>query len=81
MSDDTWEGGPVREQAAPGMSLVWPIATMREEVAEFGECIRTGKTPDISAKEALRNLAVVLAAVEANATQRPVEVASILESG
>ena len=34
-----------------------------------------------SAEEALRNLAVVLAAVEANATQRPVEVGSILGDG
>jgi predicted dehydrogenase len=38
---------------------------MRAEVAEFAECIRTGKPPDIGGRFALRNLAVVLSAVRA----------------
>lgn len=78
LSDDTWAGGPVRKAVAPGMALRWPIATMCEEVVEFGTCIRTGKAPEIDGAQGLRNLAVVLAAVRANETGRAVTVDEIM---
>lgn len=78
LSQDTWATGPVRQTVAPGMSLQWPILTMKEEVAEFAECIRTGKAPEIDGVQALRNLAVVLAAVRSNETGRSVEVDDLL---
>lgn len=78
LSQDTWATGPVRRPVAPGMSLQWPILTMKEEVAEFAECIRTGKAPEIDGVQALRNLAVVLAAVRSNETGRSVEVDDLL---
>jgi predicted dehydrogenase len=74
VSQDSWEAGPARRQEAPGMQLTAPIATMREEIAEFAECIRTGKPPEIDGWQALRNLAVVLAAVESNRTGQAVVV-------
>ena len=78
LSQDTWAGGPVRRQVANGMSLQWPILTMQEEVAEFATCIRTGKAPEIDGAQALRNLAVVLAAVRSHETGRPVMVDELL---
>ncbi len=78
LSQDTWATGPVRRVVAEGISLQWPILTMQEEVAEFAECIRTGKAPEIDGAQALRNLAVVLAAVRSNETGRAVEVDDLL---
>jgi predicted dehydrogenase len=78
LSQDTWERGPVRERKAEGIVLKPPIPTMREEVAEFAACIRTGKTPDIDGLQALRNLAVVLAAVRSGETGRAVLVNDLL---
>jgi predicted dehydrogenase len=78
LSRDSWEGGPVRESRAPGMDLRAPIGTLREELAEFVECIRTGKPPEIDGEAGLRNVAVVLAAVESGRTGRPVHVDGIV---
>ncbi len=79
LSKDTWEHGPVREQEAPGIDLTGvPIPTMREEVAEFAECIRKGKEPDIDGEQGLRNLAVVLATVESGETGKAVAVDELL---
>jgi predicted dehydrogenase len=78
LSRDSWESGPVRESRAPGMDLRAPIGTLREELAEFVECIRTGKTPEIDGEAGLRNVAVVLAAVESGRTGKAVWVDGIL---
>jgi UDP-N-acetyl-2-amino-2-deoxyglucuronate dehydrogenase len=74
ISRDSWEGGPVRESRASGMDLRAPIGTLREELAEFVECIRTGKPPEVDGVAGLRNLAVVLAAVESGRTGKAVAV-------
>jgi len=71
----------VRQPKAEGMELQAPIPTMREEVAEFAACIRTGKKPDIDGVQALRNLAVVLAAVHSEKTGIPVLVDDLLAQG
>jgi predicted dehydrogenase len=81
MSQDSWEHGPVREQRATGTELKAPIPTMREEVAEFAECIRTGKKPDVDGVQALRNLVVVLAAIQSGETDNPVSVDDLLLRG
>ncbi|HUW14267.1 MAG TPA: Gfo/Idh/MocA family oxidoreductase [Anaerolineae bacterium] len=81
LSNDTWATGPVRRDEAPGIPLLPPIPTMREEVSEFTECIRSGKPPEIDGEQALRNLAVVLAAVRSQTQSRAVAVAEILEGG
>jgi UDP-N-acetyl-2-amino-2-deoxyglucuronate dehydrogenase len=78
ISQDSWETGPVRRQETPGMQLTAPISTMQEEIAEFAECIRTGKSPEIDGWQALRNLAVVSAAIESNSTGRAVVVDRLL---
>jgi predicted dehydrogenase len=78
LSQDSWERGPVRETRAMGMELEAPIPTMREEVAEFAECIRTGKKPDIDGVQALRNLAVVLVAIQSSETGKPVSLDDLL---
>jgi predicted dehydrogenase len=78
LSRDSWASGPVRESRAPGMDMRAPIGTLREELAEFVECIRTGKPPEIDGKAGLRNLAVVLAAVESGRTGKAVRVEGIL---
>ena len=78
LSDDTWEAGPARRQEAPGIPLQPPIPTMREEVAEFAECIRTGKAPEIDGPQAVRNLAVVLAAIQSQQTGQAVAVEDLL---
>lgn len=78
LSQDSWGRGAVRQPKAEGMELQAPIPTMREEVAEFAACIRTGKKPDIDGIQALRNLAVVLAAVHSEKTGKPVPVDDML---
>jgi predicted dehydrogenase len=78
LSHDTWEAGPARRQEAPGIPLQPPIPTMREEVCEFAECLRTGKPPEIDGWQALRNLAVVLAAVRSQQTGLAVAVEDVL---
>jgi predicted dehydrogenase len=81
LSQDTWERGAMRQPKAEGIELQAPIPTMREEVAEFAACIRTGKKPDIDGAQALRNLAVVLAAVQSEKTGQPVLVDDLLTKG
>lgn len=78
LSRDSWESGPVRESRAPGMDLRAPIGTLREELAEFVECIRTGKPPEINGEAGLRNVAVVLASLESGRTGKAVGVEGIL---
>jgi predicted dehydrogenase len=68
----------VRESRAPGMDLRAPIGTLREELAEFVECIRTRKSPEIDGEAGLRNMAVVLAAVESGKTGKAVCVEGLL---
>lgn len=81
LSNDSWPTGAVRQQEAAGISLLPPIPTMEEEVAEFVDCIRTGKPPEIDGNQALRNLAVVLAAVRAQETGCAVRVEDMLMKG
>jgi predicted dehydrogenase len=81
LSQDSWQRGAVRQPEAKGIELKAPIPTMREEVAEFALCIRTGKKPDIDGVQALRNLAVVLAAVRSGKTGSPVLVDDLLGGG
>jgi predicted dehydrogenase len=72
---DAWPTGPRRElRSAPLDFRRPPIPTMRAEVAEFAECIRTGKPLDIGGRFALRNLAVVLAAVRSAETAAAVRI-------
>jgi len=78
LSHDSWQGGPSRECRAPGMNLRAPISTLREELAEFVACIRTGKPPEIDGEAGLRNVAVVLAAVKSGRTGEAVCVDEIL---
>ena len=79
LCQDSWAQGAVRHSAAPGIDLTQtPIPTMREEVAEFVACVRTGRSPEIGGHAGLRNLAVVLAAVESNQTGHPVLVDDLL---
>jgi predicted dehydrogenase len=54
------------------------MPTVVEEIEEFTRCIRTEEKPEIGGDVALRNLAVVLAAVDSAESGRPVEVASLL---
>ncbi len=76
---DAWATGPRRELRSAALDFRRPpIPTMRLEVAEFAECIRAGKTPDIGGRFALRNLAVVLAAVRSAETGAAVAVEDIL---
>lgn len=79
LSQDTWADGPQRTLVQAGINLKQaPISTMQEEIAEFAACIRTGQAPEIDGRQGLRNLAVVLAALESNQTGRPVSVAELL---
>jgi predicted dehydrogenase len=80
LSHDSWEDGPVREIVAGGMSFTPPLSTVEEELAEFVECIRTGKRPEIDAEQGLRSVAVVLAAVESGKTGKAVSVDELLRS-
>lgn len=77
LSRDSWERGPVRESRAPGMDLRAPIGTLREELAEFVACIRSGEPPEIDGEAGLSNVAVVLAAVESGRTGKAVRVEGI----
>lgn len=79
---DSWPTGPRRELRSAALDFRRPpIPTMRAEIAEFAECIRTGKAPDIGGEFALRNLAVVLAAVRSAERGAPVMVEQILSEG
>ncbi len=76
---DSWPTGPRRELRSAALDFRRPpIPAMRLEVAEFAECIRTGKAPDIDGRFALRNLAVVLAAVRSAETGAAVAVEDVM---
>jgi len=67
-------GGNKGEEIAKG-----PDADDRlEELEEFGDCIRTGAQPEVTGETALRNLAVVRAAIRSHEERRPVSIAEIL---
>ncbi len=51
-----------------------------EEVTEFGECIRTGKKPEVTGEVALLALAVVEGAIRSSDEGRPIEIAELLEA-
>jgi predicted dehydrogenase len=55
--------------------------TIREELEEFAQCVRTGTKPETDGYWAARNLAVIKAGVKSAREGRTVEVAEILESG
>jgi xylose dehydrogenase (NAD/NADP) len=78
LTEDSWEEGAVRENIAPPANVTAPMPAIIEEIGEFARCIRTGESPEIGGQTALRNLAVVLAAVESAKSGSPVEVASVL---
>jgi len=79
LTEDSWEEGEVREDVAPAANVTAPMPAIVEEIAEFVRCIRTGESPEIGGEAALRNLAVVLAAVESDKSGKPVEIASLLK--
>jgi myo-inositol 2-dehydrogenase/D-chiro-inositol 1-dehydrogenase len=79
LTEDSWEEGRVREDAASGANVTSPMPAIVEEIGEFARCIRTGESPEIAGHAALHNLAVVLAAVESDKLGRPVEIASVLK--
>ena len=53
--------------------------SLLEEVTEFGECIRTGREPEVTGEVALLALAVVEGAIRSDAEGRPIEIAELLE--
>jgi predicted dehydrogenase len=55
--------------------------TIREELDEFAECVRTGGKPETDGFWAARNLAVIKAGAKSAREGRVVEVAELLESG
>jgi predicted dehydrogenase len=55
--------------------------TIREELDEFAECVRTGSKPETDGFWAARNLAVIKAGAKSAREGRAVEVAEVLESG
>jgi predicted dehydrogenase len=55
--------------------------TIREELDEFAECVRTGSKPETDGFWAARNLAVIKAGAKSAREGRVVEVAEVLESG
>jgi predicted dehydrogenase len=55
--------------------------TIREELDEFAECVRTGSKPETDGFWAARNLAVIKAGAKSAREGRAVAVAEVLESG
>jgi predicted dehydrogenase len=55
--------------------------TIREELDEFAQCVRTGAKPETDGFWAARNLAVIKAGAKSAREGRVVEVAEVLESG
>jgi predicted dehydrogenase len=69
-----------------GETQAQPVATVgndtiREELEEFADCVRTGAKPETDGYWAARNLAVIKAGVKSAREGRTVEVAEILQSG
>ncbi len=78
LTKDSWEQGQVRKDVAFPANVTPPMPTIVEEIGEFTRCVRTEEEPEIGGDVALRNLAVVLAAVESARLEKPMEVASLL---
>jgi predicted dehydrogenase len=55
--------------------------TLREELEEFVQCVRTGARPETDGDWAARNLAVIKAGVRSAREGRSVELAEVLASG
>jgi predicted dehydrogenase len=55
--------------------------TIREELDEFAQCVRTGSKPETDGFWAARNLAVIKAGAKSAREGRVVEVAEVLDSG
>lgn len=73
------DGGPAAEVIPAAKDSDDVLAGMlAAEVLEFVSCIRGASTPEVTPREAARNLAVVLAAVEANRRGEWVEVEELL---
>lgn len=53
--------------------------SLLEEVTEFGECVRTGREPEVTGEVALLALAVVEGAIRSDAEGRPVDVAELIQ--
>jgi len=53
--------------------------TLLEEVTEFGDCIRSGRQPEVTGEVALLALAVVEAAIRSDAEGRPIEIAELID--
>jgi len=49
------------------------LDTVRDELVEFAECVRTGAAPEVGGPEGLEVVAVLQAIVESAATRRVVE--------
>jgi predicted dehydrogenase len=69
-----------------GESTAQPVATedndtIREELEEFVDCVRTGATPETDGFWATRNLAVIKAGVKSAREGRAVDVADVMASG
>jgi predicted dehydrogenase len=69
-----------------GETVARPIATqnndtIREELEEFVDCVRTGTTPETDGFWATRNLAVIKAGVKSARERRAVDVADVMASG
>lgn len=78
LTHDTWDSGPVRELVETRARLTAPIPAVQEELAEFVHCMRTGSRLEVDGAQALRSVAVVLAAVESANTGEPVSVDELL---
>lgn len=55
--------------------------TLAEQMAEFGDCIRTGTEPEVGGEWASRSLAVIRAGVKSANERRVVTIDEIMESG
>ncbi len=79
LTQDSWESGPVRDLVETHAKVTAPIPAVQEELAEFVHCMRTGKRPEVDGEQALRSVAVVLAAVESAKTGKPISVDELLK--
>lgn len=69
-----------------GEAKAQPVATekndtIREELEEFAQCVRTGAKPETDGFWATRNLAVIKAGVRSAREGRAIEVADVMASG
>ena len=69
-----------------GEAKAQPVATekndtIREELEEFAQCVRTGSKPETDGFWATRNLAVIKAGVRSAREGRAIDVADVMKSG